>query len=110
MRCNRPETGDGLETVDTEVCVPENLGAALDALENDEALVSAVGDLLVSNFIGIKRKEWDGLARRHDRLGARAVPELHLTTDAEHSGSAGAPAASGSKAHPERSKADSSGP
>ena len=64
------ETGDGLETVDTEVCVPEGLGAALDALEQDEALVSAVGELLVSNFIGIKRKEWD------DWLGATTDWEL----------------------------------
>ena len=64
------ETGDGLETVDTEVCVPENLGAALDALERDEALVSAVGELLVGNFIGIKRKEWD------DWLGATTDWEL----------------------------------
>ena len=53
------ETGDGLESVDTDVAVPENLGAALDALEQDEALVSAVGALLVANHIGIKRKEWD---------------------------------------------------
>ena len=53
------ETGDGLENVDTDVTVPENLGAALDALEQDEALVSAIGALLVANHIGIKRKEWD---------------------------------------------------
>ena len=64
------ETGDGLETVDTEVCVPENLGAALDALERDDALVSAVGELLVGNFVGIKRKEWD------DWLGATTDWEL----------------------------------
>ena len=79
------ETGDGLETVDTEICVPENLGAALDALEQDDALVSAVGELLVSNFVGIKRKEWD------DWLGATtdweldAVPEFHLTPAARNS-------------------------
>ena len=53
------ETGDGLESVDTDVAVPENLGAALDALEQDGALVSAIGALLVANHIGIKRKEWD---------------------------------------------------
>ena len=53
------ETGDGLETVDTDVCVPENLGAALDVLEGDGALASALGERLVANFIGIKRKEWD---------------------------------------------------
>ena len=53
------ETGDGLESVDTDVAVPENLGVALDTLEQDEALVSAIGALLVANHIGIKRKEWD---------------------------------------------------
>ena len=53
------ETGDGLESVDTDVAVPENLGAALDALEQDAVLVSAIGALLVANHIGIKRKEWD---------------------------------------------------
>ena len=53
------ETGDGLETVDTDVRVPENLGAALDVLEGDGALASALGERLVANFIGIKRKEWD---------------------------------------------------
>ena len=64
------ETGDGLESVDTDVCVPENLGAALDALEKDEVLVSAVGESLVANFVGIKRKEWD------DFLGATTDWEL----------------------------------
>ena len=64
------ETGDGLESVDTDVCVPENLGAALDVLERDDALVSAIGDRLVANFIGIKRKEWD------DYLGATTDWEL----------------------------------
>ena len=53
------ETGDGLETVDTDVCVPETLGAALDVLEGDGLLASALGERLVANFIAIKRKEWD---------------------------------------------------
>ncbi len=69
------ETGDGLETVDTEVCAPENLGAALDALEQDEPLVSAVGELLVGNFVGIKRKEWD------DYLGTTTDWELSQYLD-----------------------------
>ena len=69
------ETGDGLETVDTEVCVPETLGAALDVLEHDEALASALGERLVANFIGIKRKEWD------DFLGATTDWELSRYLD-----------------------------
>ena len=50
--------------------VPETLGAALDALEEDEALVSAIGEGLIANFIGIKRKEWD------DYLGSTTDWEL----------------------------------
>lgn len=69
------ETGDGLETVDTDVCVPENLGAALDVLEADGALVSALGERLVANFIAIKRKEWD------DFLGATTDWELSRYLD-----------------------------
>jgi len=64
------ETGDGLESVNTDVTVPETLGAALDALEEDEALVSAIGEGLIANFIGIKRKEWD------DYLGSTTDWEL----------------------------------
>ena len=69
------ETGDGLETVDTEVCVPETLGAALDVLEGDGVLASALGERLVANFIGIKRKEWD------DFLGATTDWELSRYLD-----------------------------
>ena len=54
-----PETGDGLERVDTNICVPETLGAAIDVLEADKDLVAAVGELLVGNFASIKRKEWN---------------------------------------------------
>jgi len=38
------ETGDGLETVDTEVCVPENLGAALDTGNLHAAAMSVGAD------------------------------------------------------------------
>jgi glutamine synthetase len=37
---------------------PPDLGAALDALESDEPLVSAIGTELVANFTAIKRVEW----------------------------------------------------
>ena len=36
------ETGDSLETANTERCRPENLSLARDALEADEALYDAV--------------------------------------------------------------------
>ena len=45
--------------VDTNICVPETLGAAIDVLEADKDLVAAVGELLVGNFASIKRKEWN---------------------------------------------------
>ena len=69
------ESGDGLESVDTDVHVPENLGAALDVLEQDTTLVSAVGGPLVANFVGIKRKEWD------DYLGSTTDWELSRYLD-----------------------------
>lgn len=52
-----PELEDGLETVSTDRHVPGSLGAALDALEKDAALVDAVGRLLVENFVAVKRAE-----------------------------------------------------
>ena len=51
------ETGDGLTGQDATVSVPDTLGAALDALEADTALVQAVGAELVANHVFIKRAE-----------------------------------------------------
>jgi glutamine synthetase len=51
------ETGDGLETVNTDRHVPESLPDALETLEKDATLVDAVGRLLVENFIAVKRAE-----------------------------------------------------
>ncbi len=53
------ETGDCLESADTERVAPETLGAALDALAADETLVAALGAPLVEHFLAIKRKEWN---------------------------------------------------
>jgi glutamine synthetase len=52
------ETGDGLEHVDTDRCVPPDLGAALDVLEADKALCAAVGADLVAQHLSVKRAEW----------------------------------------------------
>ena len=60
--CPQRETGDGLETVGTEVHAPHDLGAALDALEADKVLVTAVGEDLIGNYISIKRAELENLA------------------------------------------------
>jgi glutamine synthetase len=51
------ETNDGLETINTDRHTPHDLGAALDALEADTALIQAVGPEIVANFIAIKREE-----------------------------------------------------
>ena len=51
------ETGDGLETVNTDRHIPDSLPDALDVLEKDDALVDAVGRLLVENFVAVKRPE-----------------------------------------------------
>lgn len=52
------ETGDGLEHVDTDRCVPPDLGAALDVLAADKALTAAVGADLIAQHISVKRAEW----------------------------------------------------
>lgn len=51
------ETNDGLEQANTERHTPHSLGEAIDALDADTALSSAVGGDLVANFIAIKRQE-----------------------------------------------------
>ena len=58
-----PEEGDGLETANTERCVPENLSLALDALEADEEFSAAFGSEVIAHFIAMKRAEWARFAR-----------------------------------------------
>ena len=53
------ESGNGLDTIDATVGVPPTLSAALDALEADVALVSALGADLVGQHLTIKRAEWE---------------------------------------------------
>lgn len=52
-----PETGDGLETTNTQRHTPHSLGEALDALDADDVLKQTVGTQLVDNFIAVKRQE-----------------------------------------------------
>jgi glutamine synthetase len=60
-----PETGDGIESINTDVRVGEHLGAALDDLVADTSLVTAVGPELVSNLVDVKRCEWDSYCEAH---------------------------------------------
>jgi glutamine synthetase len=53
-----PEEQDCLEHQSTEHHVPDDLGAALDALEADQPLVDAVGPEMAALFVSIKRAEW----------------------------------------------------
>jgi glutamine synthetase len=59
LECPAPLVEDGFETVNTDVCAAADLAAALDDLEADVALINAVGDDLVANFVANKRAEWD---------------------------------------------------
>jgi glutamine synthetase len=57
-----PEEQDCLEHQSTDRHVPDNLGAALDALEADRALTEAVGADMTALFLCIKRAEWQKFA------------------------------------------------
>lgn len=52
------ETGDGLETVDTERHIPDNLGAALAAMEADKKLAQAIGQEVIDHFAVVKQAEF----------------------------------------------------
>jgi glutamine synthetase len=54
-----PEMLDGLEQASTERRTPANLGAALDALEADPAIIEAMGKEVVDHFLAIKRNEYE---------------------------------------------------
>jgi glutamine synthetase len=43
--------------------LPQNLGAAVDALERDEVVQAALGETLAAEFIRLKRQEWTEYAR-----------------------------------------------
>ena len=56
------ETADGLETVNTDRHIAGTLEESLALLEKDEALVDAIGRLLIENYVAIKRAEIEELA------------------------------------------------
>ena len=59
LECPEPMTTDGFDEVNTDVHCAHSLSAALDDLEADEALCTAVGTELCTNFVFNKRAEWD---------------------------------------------------
>lgn len=57
------EDGDGLEAVNTDICVAENLAGSLEHLSKDKALCEKMGQTLIDNYLAIKGaeiKELDG--------------------------------------------------
>ncbi len=57
------ETGDCFEHSTATSAAPDNLSEALDALEQDNFLASAVGNLLVENHVFMKRAEVEKTAK-----------------------------------------------
>jgi glutamine synthetase len=55
----KPESGNGLDSIDATVGVPASLAEALDVLEADGELVEAIGSDLVAQHVMVKRAEWD---------------------------------------------------
>lgn len=53
-----PETGDGMDSINTERRCAANLAEAMADLEADRELTEAVGTDLVANQLGIKGQEW----------------------------------------------------
>lgn len=51
------EDGDGLETINTDICVADTLEGSLKHLEADTALRNKMGSTLIENYIAIKRAE-----------------------------------------------------
>jgi glutamine synthetase len=58
LPCPDAESGDGIETWNTEITSALNLRDALGDLVDDQALVDAVSPELVANFTAIKEHEW----------------------------------------------------
>jgi glutamine synthetase len=44
--------------------LPRDLHSALDALESDTTLVSALGDAFCTNFLQLKREEWNAWSQQ----------------------------------------------
>ncbi|MGI9597790.1 MAG: glutamine synthetase family protein [Acidimicrobiales bacterium] len=54
-----PETGDGMDSINTDRRCAANLGDAIKELVADRELTDAIGADVVANFVGIKQIEWD---------------------------------------------------
>ena len=59
------ETGDGLETVNTDRHIADDFSTSLDFLEGDTPLCEAIGSQLIENYITIKRTEIDEISGKN---------------------------------------------
>ena len=58
IECPPAQTQDCITGVDTDVSVPPGLGAALEALAEDEEFVKAFSPAYVEGFLAVRRAEW----------------------------------------------------
>jgi glutamine synthetase len=81
-----PVAGDAyrLDDAHAGTRLPADLGAALDALEADTALVERIGPRLVSTFLAIKRFEVERFAEAVGELDPEVVTEWELNEYAAH--------------------------
>lgn len=81
-----PVTGDAYRADEAHAGsrLPSDLGAALDALEQDEQLVTAIGAELVSTFVAMKRYEVERFAEAVGELDVETVSEWELAEYAAH--------------------------
>ena len=64
--------------------LPSDLGAALDALEADTALVERLGSQLVSTFVAMKRFELERFEEVVGELDVETVSEWEIEEYAAH--------------------------
>jgi glutamine synthetase len=81
-----PVAGDAYRMDDAHAGsrLPANLGAALDALEEDALLVAALGEQLVRTFVALKRFELERFKESVGDLDVETVSEWELEEYASH--------------------------
>lgn len=72
--------GDGFEDGGTDVTVASSLSEALDHLEADTELVTAVGAELVANFVAVKRAEAEKFAASGESLDGDTLTAFETAT------------------------------
>ena len=81
LDCPAPETGDGFEEVNTDVCAAANLGEALGQLEADTAFGDALGRPVVDNFLANKAAEWERYLEAESAFDGEAPPTAWELTE-----------------------------